>query len=49
MFTMTIIMEIAIVAYFIFYSIYVKRIKAPLELENNYLVFYVSTNRHNKV
>jgi len=49
MYTMTIIMGIAIVAYFIFYSIDVKRRKAPLELEDNYLAFYVSANKHNKV
>ena len=48
MYTMTIIMGIAIVAYFIFYSIDVKRRKAPLELEDNYLAFYVSANKHNK-
>lgn len=48
MYTMTIIRGIAIVAYFLFYSIDAKRRKAPLELEDNYLAFYVSANKHNK-
>lgn len=48
MYTMAIIMVIAIVSYFIFYYIEVKRGRAPLELEDNYLAFYVSSNKHNK-
>lgn len=48
MYIITIIMAIAIFAYCIFYSIQVKRGKAPLKLEDNYLAFYVSGNIHNK-
>ena len=39
----------AILLYSIFYLIFIHINKAPLQLEDNYLAFYVSFNKHNKV
>ena len=38
----------SVLLYLVFYMIYVRRNKAPLQLEDNYLAFYVSFNRNNK-
>ena len=39
---------VLILSYLILYPIYIKINKAPLQLEDNYLAFYVSFNKHNK-
>lgn len=37
----------SIIAYFLFYIIFVHKNKEPLKLEDNNLAFYVSFNKHN--
>lgn len=49
MYVMTFFIGMAIIIYLIFYSIKIRRSKEPLNLEDNYLAFYVSGNAHNKI
>ena len=48
MYIVLIVFGALIIFYLLFYSIFVLRHKEPLQLEDNYLAFYVSFNRRNK-
>ena len=48
MYIIAIVFGVLIVSYLIIYPIIIKTNKTPLQLEDNYLAFYVSFNKHNK-
>lgn len=48
MYIVATIFGVLILSYIIFYPIYIKLNKKPLQLEDNYQAFYVSFNKKNK-
>lgn len=48
MYIIALVFGVLILSYIIFYPIYIKVNKKPLQLEDNYLDFYVSFNKKNK-
>ena len=48
MYILLVVFTTSVLLYLVFYMIYVRRNKEPLQLEDNYLAFYVSFNRNNK-